>query len=78
MGEWGEEEVRGGGGVGGAGGRKDGSAGVLKEPYEDVNACLNIVSFSCPHFPFMVENANDFTSIIFQEPTIYGLLRQIN
>lgn len=39
-------------------------AGALKEAYEDLNTCLNIASFRCPYFPFMVENANVFTSII--------------
>lgn len=37
-----------------------GSAGVLREAHEAVNACLNIVSSSCPYFFSMIENANIF------------------
>lgn len=39
---------------------------------------LNFVFYSCPYFPFIVENASIFTSIVFQELTTYRLLRQIN
>lgn len=41
-------------------GGEAGSSGTLREAQEAVNACLNIVSSSCPYFPFMIENANVF------------------